>query len=238
MLVIALYHSFFLPADGLRKKAISEPDSLSKLRINITSFFEKPGVGTIILFIFFFRFSEGMSDRLVPLFFLDDLSVGGLGLSNIEVGTIFGSAGLIAFLAGNILGGLTVFKLGLKRCIFPMCLIANLPHLAYCFLALNSESSLLSVTSVVVFEKFMFGIGVPAQMIFMMTYLGDGEFRMSHFAFGTGIMAFSIFLSGIFGGLIQSIFGYKLFFMFMLIPTVCAIYFSYFVTATTAASRN
>ena len=72
----------------------------------VVTFFAKPGIWLLLLFIFLYRAGEGQVIRIGPLFLVDPVSAGGLGLTTEQFGTIYGTFGTIAFITGSILGGI------------------------------------------------------------------------------------------------------------------------------------
>ena len=51
-----------------------------------------------------------------------------------KLGTLNGVFGSAAFVLGSLLAGIYVSKFGLKRTLFTLCCIFNLPFVAYTFL--------------------------------------------------------------------------------------------------------
>ena len=68
--------------------------------------------------------------KIAPLFLRASRDVGGLGLSLTEIGTLNGIFGSAAFVLGSLLAGIYVSKFGLKKTLFTLCCIFNLPFVA------------------------------------------------------------------------------------------------------------
>ncbi len=58
---------------------------------------------------------------MVPLFLKASREIGGLGMTNEEIGLIYGTLGTVAFIVGSILAGYYVANLGLKKRYYPWC---------------------------------------------------------------------------------------------------------------------
>lgn len=58
-----------------------------------------------------------------------------------EIGTLNGVFGSAAFVLGSLLAGIYVSKFGLKRTLFTLCCIFNLPFVAYTFLAVTQPTN-------------------------------------------------------------------------------------------------
>jgi MFS transporter, PAT family, beta-lactamase induction signal transducer AmpG len=199
------------------------------LRDSWISFFQKPGIWFMIVVVFFYRFGEGFIEKMGPLFLLDDRAVGGLGLSNQIQGSINGSVGTIAFIIGAFLGGFLAAKMTLRRSFFILAVALNLPHLTYFYLshALPTDHSWIAI--IVVIEKFGFGMGSVGHMLYMMQQLAPGPFKMTHYAFATGIMALTKLSTGWMSGKIFPYFGhsYPKFFTFVLIASIPPLVFAW-----------
>lgn len=103
----------------------------------IRNFFTKKHIIYYIFFIILYRFGEGFIMKVAPLFLRSSREVGGLGLTTTEIGTLVGIFGSAAFVLGSLLAGFYVSKLGLKKTLFSLCCIFNLPFIAYTFLAIG-----------------------------------------------------------------------------------------------------
>jgi MFS transporter, PAT family, beta-lactamase induction signal transducer AmpG len=187
------------------------------------TFFKKPQIWFMIVVVFFYRFGEGFIEKLGPIFLLDSRAAGGLGLSNQIQGMINGSVGTIAFITGAFLGGFLAAKMTLRRSFFILALSLNIPHVTYFYLshAMPTEHSWIAV--IVVIEKFGFGMGSVGHMLYMMQQIAPGNFRMSHYAFATGIMAATKWLTGWISGPIFAQYldhNYAKFFTFVLFASI------------------
>ncbi|MEH2045886.1 MFS transporter [Nostoc sp.] len=192
----------------------------------ISSYFTQDKIINILAFILLYRLGEAMLVKIASLFLLDKLEVGGLGLSTSDVGLVYGTFGVISLIFGGILGGLLISKYGLKKCLFPMALALNLPDVFYVYMA-YTKPSLTLVYPLVSLEQFGYGFGFTAFSVYLM-YICQGEYKTSHFAISTGIMALGMMLPGLISGYLQKVFGYPLFFIlvcFLTIPGMIALFF-------------
>jgi len=184
----------------------------------IGSYFEQEKIGVILAFILLYRFGEAMLVKLASLFLLDKPDAGGLGLSTSEVGLVYGTFGVISLILGGISGGFVISKYGLKKCFFPMALALNLPDIFYVYMAYNQPSVSL-VYPLVSLEQFGYGFGFTAFSVYLM-YISKGEYKTSHFAISTGIMALGMMLPGLISGYLQEKLGYPLFFILVCLLTI------------------
>ncbi|MEH2284123.1 MAG: MFS transporter [Nostoc sp.] len=192
----------------------------------ISSYFAQDKIINILAFILLYRLGEAMLVKIASLFLLDKPEVGGLGLSTSDVGLVYGTFGVISLICGGVLGGLLISKYGLKKCLFPMALALNLPDIFYVYMA-YTKPSLTLVYPLVSLEQFGYGFGFTAFSVYLM-YICQGEYKTSHFAISTGIMALGMMLPGLISGYLQKTFGYPLFFVLvclLTIPGMIALFF-------------
>lgn len=221
MMGFGAYHTWALPrppADDSRSVE-SFPALMTEIRETFVSFFRKPLIMKSVLFLLFYRFAEGQLVKLAAPFLLDDPEVGGLGLSTSELGLAYGFVGVLALVAGGILGGIAVSRQGLKFWLWPMVVAINLPNVVYVFLAYMNEVSYTIINIAIAVEQFGYGFGFTAFMLYMI-YIADGEHKTSHFAICTGIMALGMMIPGMVSGWIQESLGYELFFVWVLFATI------------------
>jgi MFS transporter, PAT family, beta-lactamase induction signal transducer AmpG len=204
--------------------------ALPTLRDSWITFFQKPGIWMMLAVIFFYRFGEGFIEKFGPLFMMDPRSAGGLGLDNQALGFINGTAGTVAFIAGAFLGGFLVARRTLPRSFFILALVLNLPHLTYFYLSYTMPENTLWIGAIVALEKFGFGMGSVGHMLYMMQQIAPGPFKMTHYAFATGVMAFTKLSTGMVSGWVYNAFNhhYASFFTFVLLASVPPLLFAWF----------
>lgn len=221
-LLLFVYHWFFLPktdADMLRTNAGGEQHILRNMKNSLVSFFAKPNMATALLFLLVFRLGEAQLVKIASPFMLDSTVNGGLGLTTTSVGSIYGTAGVIALVIGGVLGGVLVSRHGLRRWVWTMVIAMNVPNVVYVFLSFTQSASLPVITSCVVLEQFGYGFGFTAYMLYMIQ-IAEGEFKTAHYAICTGFMALGMMLPGMLSGWIQSLLGYQGFFVWVMICTI------------------
>ena len=203
--------------------------ALPALRDSWVSFFQKPQIWMMLVVIFFYRFGEGFIEKFGPLFLLDPRSAGGLGLGNEALGFINGTAGTLAFIAGAFLGGFVVARWSLKRSFLWLAIALNLPHLTYWLLSQTLPQDLWWVGLLVAVEKFGFGVGSVGHMLYMMQQVAPGPFRMTHYAFATGVMALTKWSTGTLSGYVWGAVAhdYGVFFGLVLAVSVVPVLFAW-----------
>jgi len=218
MLAVALYHFVMLPRPA--SDFTSTTRNLPYIFIRtFVKFFRKKHIVRALLFILLFRLGEAQLCKISPLFMKAPILEGGLGFSVDMVGMVYGTAGVIALLAGGILGGVLVSKDGLRHWFWPMVMSMNLPNLVYVYMAWAHVRSLALVTSLVCLEQFGYGFGFTAFMLYLI-YFSRGRHKTSFYSISTGFMALGMMLPGMFSGEIQSHLGYLDFFIWVCICTI------------------
>ncbi len=216
MAFLFLYHAFILPFPSSDKSSDFNFDEFIE---SVLSYFRQDKIILAIAFILLYRLGEGMLLKVAPLFLLDGVEKGGIGLSTELYGKVYGVFGVSFLIAGNILGGLAIARWGLKKCIWPMALLLNLPDLVYVYMAYHNTLPLKYVYILVSFEQFGYGIGTTAFMYYLIQLTGE-KYKTTHFAISTSIMAMGLMIPGMFSGKLQMAVGYPLFFIIVCIATI------------------
>ena len=220
-IVFALYHKFILPHP--RRDNNQSTLNLNEVIPNFLkvfiSYFNKPQILMAICFILIYRFGEAQLVKIAPLFMLDSMEMGGLGLSTSEYGFIYGTLGMIMLTLGGIAGGLLVSKNGLKYWIIWMALAMKLPDIVYVYMAYTQPENYYLVSFFVAIEQFGYGFGFTAYMLYMMMP-SEGEHKTAHYAICTGFMALGMMIPGMFSGFLQESIGYKYFFNWVILATI------------------
>ena len=234
MLVLGIYHIKMLPSGGRATEVQSLNEGFKTLLDVIKTFFQKKYIFWYIMFIILYRFAEGFAIKIAPLFFKAAMADGGLGMTTSEIGLVYGTFGAAAFVIGSLLGGYFISGRGLKKALFKLALIFNIPFAVYTFLSFNQPDSILIISAAVVLEYFGYGFGFVGLMLFMMQQIAPGKYKMAHYAFATGIMNLGFMIPSAASGYLSDLVGYKLFFMWVLIATIPSLLVAYFVPFTYA----
>ncbi len=223
-----LWHSAFLPrpASDAPREGISTRTIWRELWQSVRTFFQKDQVLVGILFMLLYRMPEGLLVKVSSLFLIDAPHNGGLGLSPQEYGLVQGSVGVIGLTIGGVLGGLAAGRHGLKVWLWPMVAAITLPDLVYVYMSFNPPADLAVVSSCVFIEQFGYGFGFTAYMLYLIFY-SRGDYKTSHYALATALMALSMMIPGMFAGALQEKVGYRTF--FIIVCCFCAV--TYAVTS-------
>jgi PAT family beta-lactamase induction signal transducer AmpG len=221
LLGFGVYHAVILP-----KPANDLPGSGSRIRTflgefldTFKSYFHRPRMLIVLLFLLLYRLGEAQLVKMAAPFLMDPRSVGGLGLSTEWVGRAYGVVGVVALTLGGILGGVVASRHGLRRWLWPMVCLMNLPNVVYVLLAHFQPASLFPVIAGIALEQFGYGFGFTAYLLYMI-YVARGPHQTAHYALSTGFMALGMMLPGMISGWLQDTYGYEQFFVRVLIATI------------------
>ena len=215
-LLLALYHSAVLPhpeADR-RRDTRTVSDVVREFGATFRTFFTRKGIGIALAFMLLYRFPEAQLLKLISPFLLDSPQAGGLGLTTMQVGIAYGTVGTIGLMLGGIGGGILAAAGGLRRWLMPMAWSMSLTCLTFVYLSFHAPGSdSFAVVNICIFlEQLGYGFGGTAYMLYLM-YFSEGEWKTSHYAMCTGIMALGMMLPGMAAGWLQETIGYGPFFI-------------------------
>ena len=217
----SFYHKWKLPYPNSDKSHLDPnfEEAIQNFFQVFLSYFKKPQIILVIIFILLYRFGEAQLVKIAPLFMLDAIETGGLGLSTSQYGFIYGTLGMIMLTFGGITGGFFAARHGLKSWIIWMALAMKLPDLVYVYMAYAQPDNYYLISTFVAIEQFGYGFGFTAYLLFMMM-ISEGEHKTAHYAICTGFMALGMMLPGMFSGALQESIGYQHFFNWVMVATI------------------
>jgi MFS transporter, PAT family, beta-lactamase induction signal transducer AmpG len=216
----SLYHWFILPRPaGDQPKLAAPKDFIAEFIKTFGTFFQKPEIGVMLAFILLYRLGEAQLVKMFQPFLLDSRAVGGLELTNNQLGLVYGYIGVPVFILGALLGGFAVARHGLKFWLWPMLLAIHLPDAVFIWLADAQPENLFAIGAGVAAEQFGYGFGFTAFMLYMIR-IARGEHPTAHYAICTGFMALGVMLPGMWSGWVQEHLGYPHFFVWVILATI------------------
>ena len=218
---LATYHAIALPVAPAKPdfgmQGVS--DALRGVGRIFREFFNQVPLATALPFLLLYRFAESQLVKFAGKFLLDPRETGGLGLLEKQIGIINGTLGIVALLAGGVLGSILAARDGLRKWLLPMALMINVPNFAYLLLAYYQPQNLLYIGLGVVVEKFGYGFGFTGYMLYML-YLARGKHQTSFYAICTGFMTLGLIVPGSLAGYPLQRLGYTGFFMWIMLATI------------------
>lgn len=227
--VFWLWHLFALPKPQLDKPAL-ESTKMEGFKDAFKTFFTQKNIIAIIAFILLYRLGEASLEKITTPFLIRPAEEGALGLSLQQFGYIKGTLGMVAIILGNILGGVLLARYGFKKCIWPFALALTLPNFVYLYMA-YAHPSVPVITALLAFEQFGYGLGFMAFTVFVMM-ISRGQFKTSHYAISTGIMALGMMIPNMLSGIVQVEVGYKAFYWLVMGVTIPGLFTIPFILKT------
>jgi len=220
LVVLGITHFLILPKP-LRDQVGDQPGQsfLNEFILTFGTFFQKPKIVTLLLFLLLYRLGEAQLVRIAPLFLLDSRDHGGLALDDKQLGLVYGTIGVGALVLGGLLGGFVVSQRGLKFWLWPMLFAIHLPDTVFIWLAYAQPTDLRLIATGVAVEQFGYGFGFTAFMMYMI-YIARGKHPTAHYAICTGFMALGMMLPGSQSGWLQQHLGYHHFFLWVVLATI------------------
>jgi PAT family beta-lactamase induction signal transducer AmpG len=219
-LCFGIYHLLVLPRPARDQPKLAAPkEFLAGFFNDFATFFQKPKIVTLLLFLLFYRLGEAQLAKMAQPFLLDPRAAGGLGLTNDQLGFIYGTVGVMVFISGALLGGFAVARNGLKFWLWPMLLAIHLPDAVFIWLAYAQPENIFAIGAGVAVEQFGYGFGFTAFMLYMI-HIARGEHQTAHYAICTGFMALGVMLPGRWSGQVQEFLGYPHFFVWVILATI------------------
>lgn len=206
-LAIALYDYLILPHSPGDKPmpGVTARSIIRNFGMTFVTFFRKPHIVTALCFMLLYRLPEALCLKLTQPFMLATRSDGGLGLTTIQLGLVNVWVGVLALLAGGILGGVAIAKGGFRKWLWPMAMSLTLPCVFYCFLAMFQPDNFILICLAVGIEQFGYGFGYTAFMLYLI-YFSKGPSETSHFSFCTAFAFMGLMIPGMFAGWLHDFF--------------------------------
>lgn len=216
--IVSIYHKAAIPKiEAVQTKTIRE--GAREIVTCIVEFFKLPRIWVAILFVCFFRLGENEVAKIIPLFILDPRSSGGLGFSDQFIG-FSNMFTLISIIIAGLLGGIYIYKVGLKSCIWYMLLFVNVPHIIYIYLAYAQPHNAYYVIALQCIENFAVTFSLTAYTLFTFYSVKESKYKTAHYAFLAGIMVAAVMVPSMFSGQLQQMMGYKHFFIFVMFTMI------------------
>jgi PAT family beta-lactamase induction signal transducer AmpG len=178
-MAIGIVTSLFAPEPHVQPRA---PRTLRDAVVQpFTEFFRRRGAIEVVAFTILYKLDAVLTVALQTVFVL------GLGFTLTEVGVVTKSFGLSATLAGTMVGGALMVRLGLKRSLWVFGISQALAGLSYLALSYAGHSYPMLVTAIFV-ENACSGMGNAAYAAFMLS-MCDRRFSATQYALFSSLMA-------------------------------------------------
>ncbi len=171
----------------------------------LADFFRRDGAGWALAFILLYKIGDTMAAAIATPFYLE------LGFSKSEIGAVVKLFGSWATVAGAVLGGVLILRLGIRRSLWVFGVLQAVSTAGFAALA-RIGASLPALSGVIAFESVTGGMGTSAFVAFMAS-LTNKRFTATQYALLTSIMGLPRVLASAPTGLAARQLGWEGFFI-------------------------
>lgn len=171
----------------------------------LTEYFSRQGALWILAFILFYKIGDTMASAMTTPFYLD------IGFSKTEIGAVVKLFGFWATIAGALIGGVFMLRLGINRSLWVFGFLQALSTACFAILA-GIGPSVPALSGVIAFENLSGGMGTAAYAAFMAS-ITNKKFTATQYALLTSLMGVPRVLASAPTGYLAKSLGWEGFFI-------------------------
>ncbi len=181
------------------KEGDNRPKTLKSAVIDpFREFFTREKAGVILCFVFLFKLGDALSGSMLNPYYVE------MGYSNLDIGFIAKTVGLISVLSGLLIGGLIIFKLGILRSLWLFGILQALSTAGFSIIVFTGAVK-WALALVVVFEDISAGMGSAAFIAYLST-ITNKKFTGTQFALLSALATLGRnFFSGFSGDMVKAL---------------------------------
>ncbi len=161
--------------------AFGKPKTIKEAIVDpLVEYFKRHGALWILAFILLYKIGDTMASAMTTPFYLD------IGFSKTEIGTIVKLFGFWATIAGALIGGVLMLRLGINRSLWVFGFLQAISTACFAILA-RIGHSVPALSGVIAFENLSSGMGTAAYMAFMAS-ITNKRFTATQYALLTSFM--------------------------------------------------
>ena len=189
------------------------PKTIKEAVINpLVEYFSRQGALWILAFILFYKIGDTMAGAITIPFYLD------IGFSKTEIGAVVKIFGTWAIIAGALVGGICMLRLGINRSLWIFGFLQAISTAGFAVLA-RIGHSVTALSGIIAFENLSSGMGTAAFVAFMAS-ITNKKFTATQYALLTSLMAFPRVLASAPTGFFAKHLGWESFFIFCAIIAI------------------
>ena len=178
------------------KEAVADP---------LVEYFKRQGALWILAFILLYTMGDTMASAMTTPFYLD------IGFSKTEIGAIVKLFGFWATIAGTLIGGVLMLRLGINRSLWIFGFLQAISTACFALLA-RIGHSVPALSGVIAFENLSSGMGTAAYIAFMAS-ITNKRFTATQYALLTSLMGVPRVLASAPTGFLAKNLGWASFFI-------------------------
>ena len=146
----------------------------------LKEYFSRTGAWWILAFILLYKIGDTMASAMTTPFYLD------IGFSKTEIGTVVKLFGFWATIAGSLVGGIMMLRLGINRSLWIFGVLQAVSTAGFAVLAIIGHS-IVALSGVIAFENLASGMGTTAYVAFMAS-ITNKKFTATQYALLSSLM--------------------------------------------------
>ncbi len=183
------------------------PETIKDAVFNpLLEYFSRHGALWILAFILFYKIGDTMASTMTTPFYLD------IGFSKTEIGAVVKFFGFWATIAGSLIGGVFMIRLGINRSLWVFGFLQAASTACFAILA-RIGHSIPALSAVIAFENLSSGMGTAAYAAFMAS-ITNKKFTATQYALLTSLMGVPRVLASAPTGFLVENIGWESFFIF------------------------
>ncbi len=202
-MLVGVFTTLFAPEP---KVDVKPPRSMKEAVLDpLRDYFRRNEALWILAFILLFKIGDTMAAAITTPFYLD------IGFTKTEIGTVVKVFGSWAMIAGAILGGVVMLRLGINRSLWLFGVLQALSTAGFALLA-RIGYSIPVLSGVIAFENLSSGMGTAAFVAFMAS-ITNKKFTATQYALLTSIMGLPRVVASAPTGFLAKHMGWESFFI-------------------------
>jgi PAT family beta-lactamase induction signal transducer AmpG len=171
----------------------------------LIEYFSRRGALWILAFILFYKIGDTMASAMTIPFYLD------IGFSKTQIGTVVKLFGFWAIVAGTLIGGVIMLRLGINRSLWAFGFLQAVSTAGFAVLAFFGNSLPL-LSTVIAFENLSSGMGTAAFIAFMAS-ITNKKFTATQYALLSSLMGVPRVMASAPTGFLAKNLGWETFFI-------------------------
>jgi PAT family beta-lactamase induction signal transducer AmpG len=214
--MVYLILGFLMLATALACTRLAEPLLMERpplsmreaVRMPLVDFFDRAGTrraACILGFIVLYRMGDSMINGMTTSFLIHG------GFSQTDIGLVQGGIGLVATIAGVLMGGAVMARIGINRSLWVFGVLQATSNFAYLFLAYAGKHYPIMIAAIII-ENICYGLATAALVGFIMS-LCNPRFSATQYALLSSLTAVGRDLVAAPSGSVAELAGWPAFFV-------------------------
>ncbi|MBW2175507.1 MAG: AmpG family muropeptide MFS transporter [Deltaproteobacteria bacterium] len=178
----------------------------------LAEYFRRDSAVLILTFILLYKIGDTMAAAMTTPFYLD------IGFTKTQIGTVVKLFGFWATIAGGMIGGILMLRVGINRCLWGFGILQALSTSGFALLAV-AGNSIAGLSAVIAFENLSSGMGTAAFAAYMAS-ITNKKFTATQYALLSSLMGIPRVLASTPTGYMAKHFGWVYFFVFCTIIAI------------------